>query len=277
MLLAEGLERRILDLDQQEDRLEGKPSLAEVLDAAALSNYAGGSKEAAEASAKIGAKLAAYHKAAIPITLARTILALRLQTYRETGVLPDSPPDIERLTAFIEQPWKSEPGDGTKGCLVLDRCSPTPSLELGLPELIRQLDRYNAHDAMPMVRHIPAPRSRSLVITRTETKPVAARVKVKADPVAYLISSLSSSDPRRRALAADSLASLGLSASSAVPALRQALYDADPRVRASAALALGGVAAALPEIIEDLQRTLLDPNEDVRLSSRTALGRLASR
>lgn len=274
-LLAEGLERRILELDRREAELEGKPTLTETLDAVVLSTYASGTKEAAAASAKLKGKLEAHHKATVPIALARTILALRLQAYRETGELPDSVPNAEALASFLAEPWKPAPGSGTKGCLALDRCSPAPSLELGLPELIKQLDRYHAHEpaAVAAKSHLP-PRATAPRETKLSAKRAAPKA---ADLVGQLVSSLASPDPRRRALAADSLGSLGRSASAAVPTLRRALSDADPRVRASSALALGSVAPALPEIIEDLQRTMFDPNEDVRLSSQTALGRLAAR
>lgn len=277
-LLAEGLERRIQELDRREAELEGKPTLAEMLDAAVLSKYASGTKEAASVTGELNRKLAAHHQAVVPIALERTILALRLQAYRDTGGLPDSVPNAEALASFISRPWKPAPGSGSKDCLALDRCQPTPSLELGLPALIKQLDRYHAHEPAAVAAKAPASRLPPRATAPSETKLAARPVARKgADLVGQLVSSLASPDPRRRALAADSLGSLGPSASAAVPTLRRALTDADPRVRASSALALGSVAPALPEIIEDLRRTMFDPNEDVRLSSQTALGRLAAR
>lgn len=275
-LLAEGLERRIFELDRREAELE-KPTLAEMLEAAVLSNYASGTKKASAATAELNRKLEAHHQASVPIALARTILALRLQAYRETGQLPDSVPNTEALASLISRPWKPSPGSGTNGCLALDRCMPTPSLELGLPELIKQIERYHAHEPAAIASRISSVPRPPRAPARIETKAVSWRAAPKGELVGQLVTSLASPDPRRRALAADTLGSLGRSASAAVPTLRRALSDADPRVRASSALALGSVASALPEIIEDLRRTMLDPNEDVRLSSQTALGRLAAR
>lgn len=288
---AQGLERRLRELEHKWSKLPS-PTIAETVLAATYANYLPGTKQAAKAKATLEAKLKERRQAEVPLLIEIAVLAQRLQTYRVTGNLPDSVPNAEELAAIIENPWGSGSNGDSKGCTVLDRCRPTPTLDSYLPTMIKQLERFHAAKP-PLIAKAPAATNKRTPQTLAQASPLLlspespklAMPKAKThqenpnprnETVEDLIALVSSAEPRQRALAADMLGNRGLEASSAVPALRKALRDRDPRVRASAALALGGIAIATPEIIEDLQRSLLDPNEDVRLSSRSALGRLST-
>ena len=276
-LVAQGLYRKIGELEKKHRNIPGA-TLAETIAAAVFTNYMEGSPEAEKARAEIQAKNEDQRKTKAALVLEMNLLLSRLQVYRETGKLPDMAPNARELQAYIEHPWDAKPG-GSDG------------LEQELPKLIQQLERFHADPPRTYVsRPVPAHKAarESLVeapamirlrrsdLSPTKIKHIAPMAKPKADPVEELITSLAGPDPRSRALAADSLGNLGISASAAVPALRKALSDNDPRVRASAALALGSVALSSTEVIDDLKRALLDANEDVRFSSQVALGRLST-
>lgn len=287
---AQGLERRLRDLERKRSKLPG-PTIAETALAATYAKYLPETQQAAEAKAILDAKLKERRQAEVPILLEIAVLAQRLQTYRETGNLPNSVPNVEELAALIENPWGGDSNENSKECTVLDRCRPIRILDSYLPTMIKQLKRFHAAKP-PLIAKVPAPTGRRGPRIHAQAYPLPSRKspepampkakivqenpKLQNETVEDLIALLSTAEPRQRALAADMLGNRGLEASSAVPTLRKALKDRDPRVRASAALALGGIASATPDTIEDLRRFLLDPNEDVRFSSRAALGRLAT-
>lgn len=274
---AEALECRLQKLERLSAEIPA-PSIADELEATT------GGAAAMEALSRVKTQTKAAHEARAPIQLEMALLSRRLEAYRETGDLPDTVADAAALKSLIDDPWgeKTRSSGDSEDCLVLARCHATEHLALGLPELIKQLDRFRPpHQRLVATRaaaHRKGPGQRVLaaVPAAAPSTRAARKVAPRIDLVKEMVAWLGSSEARKRALAADALGDMGRTATVAVPALRRALSDPDPRVRASAARALGAVATpTAPEIVADLQRALLDPSEDVRLSSRTALGRLA--
>ncbi|MDX6769423.1 MAG: HEAT repeat domain-containing protein [Elusimicrobiota bacterium] len=212
-------------------------------------------------------RLTAEHRAATaPLLLELTAGALRLQAFKETGVLPDEAPDAEELLAAIMAPWQPS----------------RPEVELpagDLRALERQLERWSPKPARrpePLVAAAPAsPAARPLVAgLPARFARDAGTGRVRTDPVPGLLADLSAPEPRRRALAADELGGLGPAAAAAAGPLRAALSDPDARVRASAARALGVLGVRDPELRRSLEGLLLDASAEVRLSTKAALARL---
>jgi HEAT repeat protein len=160
-----------------------------------------------------------------------------------------------------------------------DRATPGARFESGTKRDL-QASAVRATDARPRESFppgAPAPERASPAAPEAGIVEDKGTGKPEIDPIPALIAQLSSSDPRRRARAADELGKRGAAAGIAVPALRRRLEDRDRRVRASGALALGSVASASVEVEADLRKALRDKDEDVRFSARIALERLAGR
>ena len=272
---AAALERRLDELSgrlKRQNALYERESLALLGAISSLEHSPPGTKEAKAAEKEVARLGQMYPNAAIFLEM--TVLARRLRIYKETGELPAGIPDSRAILAVLEHPWKD--------------AARLADLELGLPKLIRQLERYDRL-ALPAARMagqwwretlpaIPPKQERGAPALRAPAlERDAGRGKTEIDPVPELIVQLSSPDSRRRALSADELGARGAGAARAVPALRRALSDPDPRVRASAVLALGCIGQLAPEVVEDIRRARLDKNEDVRFSARRALELLRPR
>ncbi|MCX5788248.1 MAG: HEAT repeat domain-containing protein [Elusimicrobia bacterium] len=273
---AAAIERR---LDELSARLKRQNAAYERESLAMLSELTGiDEAEPGSASARRAEKAVALLREKYPnaaMFLEMTILARRLQAFKETGRLPAAVPDSKAILDVLREPWK--------------KTAPLPDLELSLPKLIKQLRRYESLTP-PALR--PAKRGAPETFPASADKPKAAasppprapalerdagRGRMETDPIPELILQLSSPDPRRRALSADELGARGGAAARAVPGLRRALSDPDARVRASAALALGSMGRLSPEAVEDIRRACLDKNEDVRFNARRALELLGLR
>lgn len=207
-----------------------------------------------------------------PLIIEMTVLARRLQRYRETGELPETIDDLAEVERLIDDPWAALPADADP----LEKVTKVRELPLDLGELIKELERY-ARPARQTLAPPPAlPVARRLgpaSLPRMERD--AGRGRRRTDPVPELVELLSAPEARQRALAADMLGSLGPEAKAAVPQLRRALADADARVRASAAQALGRTAAVEAE--GDLRERLKDADGEVRRSTKRALEELGGR
>lgn len=198
-----------------------------------------------------------YHAATTSSAVQSTLIARRLQTYKETGVLPPEVPDDGSLARAIDADAPAIPE--------------VAMLPLDLVEMLKALGR-------PAATAVPA----APAIARREPakKPApafmrdAGRGREETDPVPALIAQLSCEEPRLRAFAADELAGRGAAATPAIPALRRALSDSDPRVRSSSVTALGAIVPPDSEIVLDIRQALADKSADVRFNARAALQRL---
>lgn len=195
-----------------------------------------------------------YHDATISSAVQSTLIARRLQTYKETGVLPPEVPDDGSLARAIDADAPAIPE--------------VAMLPLDLVEMLKALGRPAPHAAPAIARREPA-RKPAPGFMRD-----AGRGRTETDPVPALIAQLASEEPRLRAFAADELAGRGAAAAPAVAALRQALSDGDPRVRSSSVTALGAIVPPDSEAVLDIRHALADKSADVRFSARAALRRL---
>ena len=203
-----------------------------------------------------------YHAAALANSVEATLMARRLKTYRETGLLP---PDVKDDGSLLRQLESDIPSAPEVAALSLDLA--TLAKQLGLPS--------------PPARTREVLPAAPLLVRRTEAlRPPAefmrdaGKGKATTDPVPELIVQLSSENPRMRAFAADELGGRGAVGAPAVEALRRALSDADARVRSSSVTALGSIVPPDSEAVFDIRRALADANQDVRYSARAALRRL---
>lgn len=279
--LARRLEHRLQELSRrwsaQHDYYHGK-EMSLVGRAAMLDNWKAGSKEALEANGLVEKLIEKDEKAKAPLVLEMTIIGQRLKRYKETGdISPPSEAEVAHLRGFLAHPWPKD----------LDADRPPASTLSGdivaLRKQVYEMDRILGRLPSQDVARVKAPKTQpaSPVEMKAATDPRIAAVdstaksKLNAPPtLPDLMDWLGSSDPRRRALAADELGTREKAAAPALPKLRGALSDPDARVRASAVLAISTIAAPTPDIIEDVRRALADRNVDVQLNARAALERL---
>ncbi|MDD5303175.1 MAG: HEAT repeat domain-containing protein [Elusimicrobia bacterium] len=266
--LANRLDELTRQLDEEREQLMLKTVGIGGI-AATFEKYAPDSRESAEIRALVVSVLNERRKETTALELKTALLAEQLQRYKETGVLSPTPPaTVASLKKLIDSPWA-----------VWEGRKPVASLSLDLAILQKQLRRYQDGGARK-AESLPAPSKHDLPPSVQIDRGSAGferdrgTGKPENDPIPELIVSLSSAEPRRRALAADELGSRGSAAAAAVPALRSALSDPDRRVRASAVLALGAVGSAPADVVADLRRALGDQDAEVRLSAQLALRRL---
>ncbi|MEK7383907.1 MAG: HEAT repeat domain-containing protein, partial [Elusimicrobiota bacterium] len=197
-----------------------------------------------------------YHAATTSSAGQSTLIARRLQTYKETGGLPPEVPDDGSLAREIDSDSPAIPE--------------VAMLPLDLVELAKRLGL----PAPPTRRKEVLPQAQPAIARRappTKSAPAfmhdAGAGRTAVDPVPALIAQLSSEEPRLRAFAADELAACGAAAAPAVPALRRALTDDDPRVRSSSVTALGAIVPPDSEIVLDIRQALAD--KSTRMSAST--------
>ena len=201
-----------------------------------------------------------YHEATTSSAVQSTLIARRLQTYEETGVLPPETQDDGSLARAIDA---DSPALPEVAMLPFDLVE--LAKRLGLPPLRKE----SLTQAQPAIARREPARKPSPAFMRD-----TGRGRTETDPVPALIAQLSSEEPRLRAFAADELAGRGAAAAPAVFALRQALSDGDPRVRSSSVTALGAIVPPDSEAVLDIRHALVDKSADVRFSARAALRRL---
>jgi len=222
--------------------------------------YAPGDPKMDSAKEDLSRLIRQYRASATAAAVQTTLIARRLQAFRETGVLPPEVQDDGSLARAIDSDAPAMP-EARK--LPLDLVA--LAKELGLPPPPRA--------ALPAAPPLIARRAESVKPAPAFMRD-AGRGRAQVDPVPALIDQLSSEEPRLRAFAADELAGQGAAAVVAVAALRHALSDSDARVRSSSATALGSIVPPDSEVVDDLRRALVDKDVDVRFSARAALRRL---
>jgi len=257
------------------------------LEAAGRQGLAPGAEARSESEERLEGLLAEQKRAMDPLIIEMTVLARRLQRFKETGELPEEIPDMDQVEELVRNPWKT--------------WNPLPWLEEDLPALIEQMKPFDDIDRrFPMLARTskaeeiprmanfapevpggeplpavpPIPRHERSVRLGARMERDAGYGRRRTDRVLELMGLLSSDSARARALAADELGMHGAGAAAAVPALMRALSDGDPRVRASAVMALGSIPGLPQDALEGIRRALDDANQDVRFSARVASGRL---
>ncbi|MBI4347147.1 MAG: HEAT repeat domain-containing protein [Elusimicrobia bacterium] len=272
----EGLDRRLKDENSAFDREAHKlAALNDVVDA-----YPPDSPEVREAKVEMRRILELYPKA--PIFLEMTLLARRLQIYKETGELPPDIPDREAIRKLLDNPWERVAmKDPTREVVK------TFALEKDIARLEKQIARYArlagpklaAQPAAPKAEPLPPtppapPRLQAPAPPKPELAEDAGLGREEIDPIPRLLEQLVSADARQRALAADELGRHGEAARPGLHLLTLALSDPQARVRASAALALGGLGPLPQESMAALEAARQDKSDDVRFSAKAALQRL---
>lgn len=263
---AAALEERLVALSaRMDDEREGfvTATVAQAAMIAKHEEYAPEDPGLVQWKAELARIVREHHAAAISSAVQSTLIARRLQAYKETGVLPPEIPDDGSLARAIDS---DSPAIPEVAMLPLDLEAIAKTLGLPAPPARR---REVLPDAQPAVaRRAPAGKPPPAFMRD------AGRGRAETDPVPALIAQLSSEEPRLRAFAADELAGRGAAAAPAVFALRRALSDADPRVRSSSITALGSIVPPDSEAVLDIRHALVDRSADVRFSARAALRRL---